>query len=112
MRCLSLKYMTKLVRYSFISNLLILLYFCRYVVIINYCDIQENKDVLKLVLGTHNLTSPITAYSRPEVSTKSQSYFFAHSLKTMAVTLTAKGITSKQVLLGTIGDQVSFIGNQ
>ncbi|XP_057779297.1 uncharacterized protein LOC130997883 [Salvia miltiorrhiza] len=66
----------------------------------------ENKDVLKLVFGTHNLTSPITAYSRPEVSTKSQSYFFAHSLKTMAVTLTAKGITSKQVLLGTIGDQV------
>ncbi|KAH6825368.1 catalytics protein [Perilla frutescens var. hirtella] len=66
----------------------------------------ENKDVLKLVLGTHNLTSPITAYSRPEVFTKSQSYFFAHSLKTMAVTSTAKGITSKQVLLGTIGDQV------
>lgn len=66
----------------------------------------ENKDMLKLVLGTHNLTSPITAYSRPEVFTKSQSYFFAHSLKTMEVTSTAKGITSKQVLLGTIGDQV------
>ncbi|KAL0309632.1 UNVERIFIED_CONTAM: ER membrane protein complex subunit [Sesamum radiatum] len=66
----------------------------------------DNKDVLKLVFGTHNLTSPITAYSRPEVFTKSQSYFFAHSVKTMAVTSTAKGITSKQVLLGTIGDQV------
>lgn len=69
---------------------------------------QDNKDVLKIVLGTHNLTSPITAYSRPEVFTKSQSYFFTHSLKTIAVTLTAKGITSKQILLGTIGDQVSF----
>ncbi|KAL7096734.1 hypothetical protein ACP275_10G098300 [Erythranthe tilingii] len=66
----------------------------------------ENKDVLKLVFGAHNLTSPITAYSRPEVFTKSQSYFFTHSLKTIAVTLTAKGITSKQILLGTIGDQV------
>ncbi|KAL8526206.1 hypothetical protein ACS0TY_015431 [Phlomoides rotata] len=66
----------------------------------------ENKDVLKLVLGTHNLTSPITAYSRPEVFTKSQSYFFTHSLNSIAVTSTAKGITSKQVLLGTIGDQV------
>ncbi|XP_051131617.1 uncharacterized protein LOC127251789 [Andrographis paniculata] len=66
----------------------------------------DNKDVLKLVLGTHNLTSPITSYSRPEVFTKSQSYFFSHSVKTMAVTLTAKGITSKQILLGTIGDQV------
>lgn len=66
----------------------------------------DNKDVLKLVLGTHNLTSPVTAYSRPEVSTKSQSYFFSHSVKAMAVTSTAKGITSKQLLLGTIGDQV------
>ncbi|KAG8363859.1 hypothetical protein BUALT_Bualt19G0066400 [Buddleja alternifolia] len=66
----------------------------------------DNKDMLKLVFGTHNLTSPITAYSRPEVFTKSQSYFFTHSVKTMAVTSTVKGITSKQILLGTIGDQV------
>lgn len=66
----------------------------------------ENKDVGKLVLGMHNLTSPVTAYSRPEVYTKSQSYFFTHSVKTIAVTETAKGITSKQLLLGTIDDQV------
>lgn len=68
--------------------------------------------MLKIVFGKHNLTSPVTAFSRPEVSTKSQSYFFAHSVKTMAVTLTAKGITSKQVLLGTIGDQVSVCTNK
>lgn len=37
---------------------------------------------------------------------KSQSYYFTHSVKTMAVTSTAKGITSKQILVGTIGDQV------
>ncbi|GLT48218.1 hypothetical protein SLA2020_218570 [Shorea laevis] len=66
----------------------------------------ENKDVWKLVLGKHNLTSPISSYSRPEVVTKSQSYFFTHSVKAMAATLTAKGITSKQLLIGTIGDQV------
>ncbi|KAL3642641.1 hypothetical protein CASFOL_013456 [Castilleja foliolosa] len=66
----------------------------------------ENKDILKLVFGTHNLASPLTAFSRPEVFTKSQSYFFTHSAKTIAVTSTAKGITSKQILLGTIGDQV------
>ncbi|KAK6912729.1 Pyrrolo-quinoline quinone repeat [Dillenia turbinata] len=65
----------------------------------------DNKDVLKLVLGKHNLTSPISSYSRPEVVTKSQSYFFSHSVKAMAVTLTAKGITSKHLLIGTIGDQ-------
>ncbi|KAG9456106.1 hypothetical protein H6P81_000614 [Aristolochia fimbriata] len=66
----------------------------------------DNKDVWKLVLGKHNLTSPITLYSRPEVVVKSQTYFFSHSVRTMAVTSTAKGITSKQLLIGTIGDQV------
>lgn len=60
----------------------------------------------KLVLGKHNLTSPVSSYSRPEVITKTQSYFFTHSVKAMAVTSTAKGITSKQLLIGTIGDQV------
>ncbi|RWR73453.1 ER membrane protein complex subunit 1 [Cinnamomum micranthum f. kanehirae] len=66
----------------------------------------DNKDVLKLIVGKHNLTSPISSYSRPEVLVKSQSYYFTHSVKTMAVTATAKGITSKQILVGTIGDQV------
>ncbi|KAJ0962597.1 hypothetical protein J5N97_027719 [Dioscorea zingiberensis] len=65
-----------------------------------------NKDVWKLILGKHNLTSPITSYSRPEVVGENQTYFFTHSVKAMAVTATAKGITSKQLLIGTIGDQV------
>lgn len=67
---------------------------------------QDNKDVWKLVLGKHNLTSPVSSYSRPEVITKSQFYFFTHSVKAISVTSTAKGITSKQLLIGTIGDQV------
>ncbi|KAI3523793.1 hypothetical protein L1887_02198 [Cichorium endivia] len=66
----------------------------------------ENKDVLKLIVGKHNLTTPVSSYSRPEVSTKSQSYFFTHSVKAISVTSTAKGITSKHLLIGTIGDQV------
>ncbi|OWM86613.1 hypothetical protein CDL15_Pgr015648 [Punica granatum] len=66
----------------------------------------DNKDVLKLVVGKHNLTSPTSSYSRPEVVAKSQSYFFTHSVKAITVTLTAKGITSKQLLIGTISDQV------
>lgn len=72
------------------------------------CDLQDNKSIWKLLLGKHNLTSPVSAFSQPEIAVKSQSYFFAHSVKTMAVTSTAKGITSKQLLIGTIGDQVSF----
>ncbi|TYI17027.1 hypothetical protein ES332_A08G296100v1 [Gossypium tomentosum] len=54
----------------------------------------DNKDVWKLVVGNHNLTSPVSSYSRAEVITKSQSYFFTHSLKAIAL------------LIGTIGDQV------
>ncbi|XAR70870.1 hypothetical protein NMG60_11027904 [Bertholletia excelsa] len=66
----------------------------------------DNKDVWKLVLGKHNLTAPLSSYSRPEVITKSQSYFFSYTVRAIAVTSTAKGITSKQLLIGTIGDQV------
>ncbi|GFS44909.1 catalytics [Actinidia rufa] len=76
--------------------------------VIEICDQSraDNKDIWKLVLGKHNLTSPISSYSRPEVITNMQSYFFTHTVKTIAVTSTAKGITSKQLLIGTIGDQV------
>ncbi|WOL17489.1 ER membrane protein complex subunit 1 [Canna indica] len=66
----------------------------------------DNKDVWKLVLGKHNLTAPVSSYTRPDVMVKSQSYFFTHSVKSISVTSTAKGITSKQLLIGTIGDQV------
>lgn len=59
------------------------------------------------MLGHHNLTSPISSYSHVDVEVKSQSYFFSPSVKTIATTSTAKGITSKQLLIGTIGDQVS-----
>ncbi|KAG5403065.1 hypothetical protein IGI04_009184 [Brassica rapa subsp. trilocularis] len=47
-----------------------------------------------------------------EVFTKSQSYFFLQSVKTIAVTSTAKGITSKQLLIGTIGDQILALGKR
>ena len=67
----------------------------------------DNKDFWRLVLGKHNLTSPLSSFSRPEVVTKSQSYFFTHTAKAIAVTSTSKGITSKQLLIGTVGDQVS-----
>ncbi|KAJ6373015.1 hypothetical protein OIU76_027365 [Salix suchowensis] len=66
----------------------------------------DNKDVWKIVIGKHNLTSPMSSYSRPGVTTKSQSYYFTQSVKAISVTSTAKGITSKHLLIGTIGDQV------
>lgn len=66
----------------------------------------DTKNVLELMLGRHNLTSPISSYSHVDVEVKSQSYFLSLSVKTMATTSTAKGITSKQLLIGTIGDQV------
>lgn len=109
MRCQSLRSMISLGRYASKHESLIQcsVYFCCYVIQIQY-DSQDNKDVLKLVFGKHNLTSPISLYSRPEVITKSQSYFFTHSVKTITVTSTAKGITSKQLLIGTVGDQVGW----
>lgn len=113
MRCQSLRSTISLGRYVFELEVLhfIGVYFFHLMLIgvtflnWDYCP-QDNKDVWKLVLGKHNLTSPISSYSRPEVITKSQTYFFTHTVKSIAVTSTAKGITSKQLLIGTIGDQV------
>lgn len=66
----------------------------------------DNIDVWKLIIGKHNLTSPISSYSRRDILAKSQSYFFTHSVKAISVTSTSKGITSKQLLIGTINDQI------
>lgn len=113
MRCQSLRSTISLGRYVFELEVLhfIGVYFFHLMLIgVTFLNWdyrpQDNKDVWKLVLGKHNLTSPISSYSRPEVITKSQTYFFTHTVKSIAVTSTAKGITSKQLLIGTIGDQV------
>lgn len=103
MRCQLLRFMTSLERYVYIMGLLMQI--CCYVYSKNLL-LQDNKDIWKFVLGKHNLTVPISSYSQPEVVTKSQSYFFSHSVKEIAVTSTAMGITSKQLLIGTSGDQV------
>ncbi|KAL2651139.1 hypothetical protein R1flu_019267 [Riccia fluitans] len=65
-----------------------------------------DKGVVQLMLGRHNATSPVTSYSLPSVEVKSQSYFFTFSVKAMTVTSTARGITGKHILVGTVGDQV------
>eukprot|EP00252_Welwitschia_mirabilis_P014894 TRINITY_DN32950_c0_g1_i1.p1 TRINITY_DN32950_c0_g1~~TRINITY_DN32950_c0_g1_i1.p1 ORF type:complete len:1002 (+),score=183.50 TRINITY_DN32950_c0_g1_i1:130-3135(+) len=66
----------------------------------------DNKNVIELMLGRHNLSAPVSSFSYVDIDTKSQSYAFSRSVRTIAATLTAKGITSKQILIGTIGDQV------
>ncbi|KAK4760107.1 hypothetical protein SAY87_023238 [Trapa incisa] len=69
---------------------------------------QWMKIHLLLLLADASLARmPLaSAYSRPEVVAKSQSYFFTHSVKAITVTVTAKSITWKQLLIGTISDQV------
>jgi hypothetical protein len=53
-----------------------------------------------------NRKSPISSLAPPAVRVMGQSYFFSMGVKTMAVTSTQRGITSKSVLLGTSTDQV------
>lgn len=48
----------------------------------------------------------MSSLSLPVVRVLGQSYFFSLGVKAMAVTSTHKGITSKNVLLGTNTDQV------
>lgn len=65
-----------------------------------------DKGVIQLMLGQHNSSVPISSYSPVNLEVKQQSYFFTFTVKTMTVTSTAKGITAKQLLLGTVNDQV------
>jgi hypothetical protein len=53
-----------------------------------------------------NRKPPLSSLAPPAVRVMGQSYFFSMGVKTMAVTSTQRGITSKQVLLGTSTDQV------
>lgn len=66
----------------------------------------DNKNVLQVMLGRHNASAPVSSYSHVDLEVKTQSYFFPHSVKALTVTATARGITGKQLLVGTVGDQV------
>lgn len=70
------------------------------------CFVQPDKGVIQLMMGQHNSSVPISSYSPVNLEVKGQSYYFTFTLKTMTVTSTAKGITAKQLLLGTVNDQV------
>lgn len=65
-----------------------------------------NKGVLQLMLGQHNCSVPISSYAPVNLEVKAQNYFFTYTVKAMTVTTTAKGITARQLLLGTVNDQV------
>lgn len=70
--------------------------------------VQPDKGVIQLMLGQHNSSVPISSYSPVNLDVKSQSYFFTFTVKTMTVTSTAKGVTARQLLLGTVNDQVCW----
>lgn len=67
---------------------------------------SESIDVLGALFGGSNVTVPVSSLAPPPIKVVVQSYFFPQTVKLMAVTLTAKGITGKQVLVGTSSDQV------
>lgn len=77
--------------------------------LLNMCGVvarQRGVGALKLMLGRHNGSAPVSSFSIPSIDVKSQSYFFTYTVKTMTVTSTARGITGKQLLVGTVNDQV------
>ena len=58
------------------------------------------------MLGRHNGSAPVSSYSNFDLEVKTFSSFFPYSVKALAATTTARGITGKQVLVGTVKDQV------
>jgi len=63
------------------------------------------EAVVETAIG-NTQTEPLSSLSLPVVRVLGQSYFFSLGVKAMAVTATHKGITSKNILLGTTTDQV------
>lgn len=59
-----------------------------------------------LGLGGGNFTAPLSSWALPPLNFQTQSYFFSNSLKALTVTSTSSGITNRQLLLGTLSDQV------
>ena len=66
--------------------------------------VQIGKYVVGL--GGGNLTGALSAWSPPPLRVEGQTYFLTPSLTAMTVTATAEGITNKQILVGTLGNQV------
>eukprot|EP00250_Pteridium_aquilinum_P012532 c20782_g1_i1 orf=468-3470(-) len=66
----------------------------------------DTKNLLQVMLGRHNATAPVSSFSHVDLDVKAQSYFFLHSVKALTVTTTARGITGKQILVGSVNDQV------
>ncbi|KAH7293959.1 hypothetical protein KP509_28G050000 [Ceratopteris richardii] len=66
----------------------------------------DNKNMLQFMLGKDNATATLSSYSHVDLDVKTQSYFFSHSIKALTVTSTARGITGKQILVGSVGDQI------
>eukprot|EP00245_Coleochaete_scutata_P017709 TRINITY_DN8832_c0_g2_i1.p1 TRINITY_DN8832_c0_g2~~TRINITY_DN8832_c0_g2_i1.p1 ORF type:complete len:1022 (-),score=187.79 TRINITY_DN8832_c0_g2_i1:311-3376(-) len=48
----------------------------------------------------------LSSFAVPQLKVLGQSYFFSRSVRALAVTTTAKGITGKHILFGTVSDQV------
>jgi hypothetical protein len=63
------------------------------------------EAVVETAIGKRE-TAAVSSLSLPVVRVLGQSYFFSMGVKAMAVTATHKGITSKNILMGTSSDQV------
>eukprot|EP00897_Mesotaenium_endlicherianum_P002317 jgi/Mesen1/2112/ME000151S01365 len=66
-------------------------------------------DVMKYVLqlGPANLTAPASAWAGPpRLKVLAQSYFFPHTLTALTATRSMRGITAKELLIGTVSDQL------
>ncbi|GBG64684.1 hypothetical protein CBR_g46226 [Chara braunii] len=61
---------------------------------------------MKMILGTYNKSVVESSFLLPPLVVMQQSYYFLSTVKTIAVTTTARGITAKQLLIATVSDQI------
>ncbi|WIA18351.1 hypothetical protein OEZ85_009816 [Tetradesmus obliquus] len=67
---------------------------------------HHDLSIASILMGRTKHSAALSSYSSPPLEVLSQSFYLQHSLTGMAVSQTKQGITTKQLLVNTISDQV------
>jgi hypothetical protein len=71
-----------------------------------YDGSHHDLSIASILLGRTKHSAALSSYSSPPLEVLSQSFYLQHSLTGMTVSQTKQGITTKQLLVNTISDQV------
>lgn len=67
---------------------------------------HHDLSIEGVILGRTKHSAALSSYAAPPLEVLSQTFYLQHSITGLGVTQTKQGITTKQLLIQTISDQV------